>query len=70
MNRHKKIKNCEFFSKRPLYQACNFEVDFWHDFFSKTHVHNVTLKSKSELPNLRSNFKTHNNVGDNFLLYI
>ena len=38
--------------------------------FFKTRVKGVNLKIKVPLPNLTSNFQTHNNVGDKILLCI
>ena len=42
---------------------------FWHE-FTKTLFPIENLKIKSQLPNLTSNFETHKNFGDNFLLPI
>ena len=44
-----------------------FETPCFKHNFSKTHVHRVILKIKSQLPNLISNFETHKNVRHNFL---
>ena len=53
------------FKKRPV-AGCVFEEPYFYHDFKKKHVEMVILKIRGQLPNLRSNFQTHNNVGDNF----
>ena len=67
----KKIKKCSQNFKKAAPRLCFWGTLFYfkHN-FSKTDVHIVILKIKSQLPNLTSNFNTHKNVGGNFLSHV
>ena len=67
------IKNLLILSKKFKNALCaymSFEAPYFLHNFTKTHFPIRVLTLKSQLPNLTSNFETHMNVGDNFLLHI
>ena len=58
------MKTSDFGSKLPP------EIRYFQYDFSITHVNIAILKIKSQLLNLRSNFETYENVGDNIVLHV